>query len=325
MSEPAPAPVAAVRDLVFDYPTARALFGISFTIPRGSITALVGPNGAGKTTLLRCLAALEPPFSGQVLVDGLDTADAPREIHRTIGYLADDFGVYAALSVARCLRHAAAMRGVPADQEVARAHASAERLGIADRWDTPAGSLSRGLRQRLGIAQAILHRPRLLLLDEPASGLDPEARAQLSALFLRLRDDGMTLVVSSHILAELADYSTEMLILDRGHVVEHRSLGAAPGDRAAAHAPRALVLRLADAADGLGERLAAVSGVGGLEVDGATARFLFHGDDADQARLLADLVRDGFAVAEFGHQERNLQNLYLDRLRSVRGDAGPAG
>ena len=195
-----------VRDLVYEYPTARALKGVSFAVAPQTITALVGPNGAGKTTLLRCLAALFMPYSGSVAIDGLDTRAAPREIHTRLGYLPDFYGLYDELSVRRVLTYAALSHGIkPADTAVAVMKA-VERVGLETRLETKAGELSRGLRQRLAIGQTIVHEPRVLLLDEPAAGLDPQARRDLSALLKSLKNAGLTLVVSSHILSELEDY-----------------------------------------------------------------------------------------------------------------------
>jgi len=181
-----------VADLTFDYPTRRALEAVGFEIAAGSVTALVGPNGAGKTTLLRCLAGLDQPMSGRIEVHGVDVLAEPREAHEHMGYLSDFFGLYEELTVRRGLEYMARSRGSSA----AGAPEVAVRLGLGGYLDEPAGQLSRGLRQRLAIAQAIVHRPAVLLLDEPASGLDPEARLRLGELFIELRDAGMTLLVS---------------------------------------------------------------------------------------------------------------------------------
>ncbi|MCK4509545.1 MAG: ABC transporter ATP-binding protein, partial [Desulfuromonadales bacterium] len=210
-----------VNDLVFEYPGTRALDGVSFRIEPGNITALVGPNGAGKTTLLRCMAALEVPLHGEVRIDGENIHEDPRSCHRKLGYLSDFFGLYDELTVRQCLLHAAASRGILAGEQLRVIEQAADRLGISDRLEMRAGALSRGLRQRLAIAQAVVHEPQILMLDEPASGLDPEARHSLAELFLTLRDQGMTLVVSSHILSELDEYSTDMLVLRDGRILSH--------------------------------------------------------------------------------------------------------
>src|SRR4051812_25593475 len=213
-----------IQGVVFDYPGHRALSGINLSIAGGAITALVGPNGAGKTTLLRLMAALETPYDGRVTIDGLDTREAPRAIHERLGYLPDFFGLYDALSVRRCLHYAARAHGIASGQAAAAAQDAAARVGLTDRMEQAAGALSRGLRQRLAIAQAIVHAPKVLLLDEPAAGLDPQARRDLSQLLLSLRDGGMTLVVSSHILAELEDYSDRMVIVDHGRIAGGQSI-----------------------------------------------------------------------------------------------------
>ena len=165
-----------VEGLVFDYPSGRALHGVSFVVRPGAVMALVGPNGAGKSTLMRCIAALETPGAGRISVVGLDTQRDPRGVHAALGYLPDAFGLYDALSVRQCLLYAARSRGVDAADASAATELAASEVGLTERLDQRAGELSRGLRQRLAIAQAVVHRPRVLLLDEPAAGLDPAAR-----------------------------------------------------------------------------------------------------------------------------------------------------
>ncbi len=311
---PAVAAVIDVRDLVFDYATSRALFGVSVTIEPGTITGLVGPNGAGKTTLLRCVAALETPFSGSVTVDGLDTTEHPRDIHRRIGYLQDFFGLYDELSVRQCLRHHAMAHAVPAAEREARIVETAQRLDLGDRLDQDAGKLSRGLRQRLAIAQAIIHRPKVLLLDEPASGLDPEARTGLSELMVALRDEGITIVVSSHILAELEDYSTHMLVLRQGRITRHCPIGEA--DR---QSTERLRIALSAPDDRLAELLAGMPGVGEVEVYPDGARIAFDGDAAMRHDLLRRLLEAGLPVCSFHPEFRSMQDVYMERMAEAEG------
>ena len=296
-----------ISALVFEYPQQRALDGVSLTIAGGAITALVGPNGAGKTTLLRCMAALETPYAGRVTIAGLDTREAPRAIHARLGYLPDFFGLYDALSVRRCLHFAARAHGIGPNEAAGAAEAAAARVGLSDRMDQMAGALSRGLRQRLAIAQAIVHRPAVLLLDEPAAGLDPQARRDLSDLVLALKKDGMTIVVSSHILAELADYSDRMVIVDHGRIAggESISLGGSAGLRIALAVPR----------DGLAEALAR-AGATVVESDDGQAVAMLAGGAEARAALLAALVGEGFAVSDFTEETRNLEEVYFSRVKS---------
>ena len=291
-----------IRELVFEYPGHRALAGVSLTIVKNSITALVGPNGAGKTTLLRCMAALETPYSGSVTINGLDTREAPRAIHAGLGYLPDFFGLYDALSVRRCLHYAARAHGIGASAAAGAAEVAAGRVGLSDRMEQAAGQLSRGLRQRLAIAQTIVHQPKVLLLDEPAAGLDPKARRDLSQLLLSLRDSGMTLVVSSHILAELEDYSDRMVIVDHGRIAGGESIALKTGAR--------LRIVLAAPREDLKDFLSG-QGAQVLEATADQAVVSMAADAGARARLLAALIGAGFAVADFTEDVRALEDVYF--------------
>jgi ABC-2 type transport system ATP-binding protein len=302
-----------VEDLVFDYPGFRALDGVSFSVEPHSITALVGPNGAGKTTLLNCMAGLALPVAGRVLLDDIDVHRVPREAHAHMGYLSDFFGLYGELTVKRCLDYRARAQGIPSERRAASVQLAAERLGLADRLGQRASELSRGLRQRLAIAQAIVHEPAVILLDEPASGLDPEARFGLAAVLRALRDEGMTLIVSSHILAELQDYSTHLLVLEQGRILEHRALaGAADRDGA-----RRFELILAEPRGDLADVLAAAGGRD-VRVEGATAHFVATGGTAAQVDLLRRLIEAGLPVASFAAARSDLQDAYLALLKDSR-------
>jgi ABC-2 type transport system ATP-binding protein len=305
-----------VRDLSYEYPSKRALSGVGLRVPEKTITALVGPNGAGKTTLLRCLAALEAPYSGSVTIDGLDTGQSPREIHNRLGYLPDFFGLYDELTVRRCLSYAARSHGIAAALADAAVEKAAGRVGLLDRLETKAGELSRGLRQRLAIGQAIVHEPRVLLLDEPAAGLDPQARRDLSGLLLALRDSGMTLVVSSHILAELEDYCSEMIIIDNGRVIGGKPIKVRDDER-----PRYLI-ELATARADLKKFLAG-AGIDVIEADDHRALFVFTHNGGARAKLIRDLVNAGFDVASFGLSSKALEETYFAQVQRAAAAATP--
>lgn len=228
-----------------------------------------------------------------------------------MGFLADFYGLYDELTVRQCLDYRAAAQGVGDTERPALVQRAAARMAIADRAGQQAATLSRGLRQRLAIAEAIVHEPAVLLLDEPASGLDPEARAELAQVLRSLAGAGMTILVSSHILAELEDYSTHMLILDRGRVLEHRAIAEAS---TAARALR-IVVTLATADERLRDRLAAQPLVTELLVEGSVARFLFDGDATACSRLLRDLIEAGLPVAAFEIERVSLQDAYIERMR----------
>jgi ABC-2 type transport system ATP-binding protein len=303
-----------VKHLIFEYPTKRALHDVSCVIKTGSITALVGPNGSGKTTLIRCIVGLHGPFSGQVLFDGVDVHEHPRDCHRRMAYLSDFFGVYDQLTVRQCLTYTARAYGVSGDHVRTVVEAAAERLQITDRLREKAGALSRGLRQRLAIAQAIVHEPEFLVLDEPASGLDPEARQSLSMLLIGLRDAGMTLLVSSHILAELEGYCTDMLIMREGRIIDSRRL---MGDLTDA---RRLRIDLAAPSDTLFALLEETPDVAQVSVVDDVATLLFSGDIAAQHGLLRRLVDAGEPVAGLRADRVALQDAYIAQIHEY--DAG---
>ena len=307
------------KDVVFDYPAARALFGVSFTVARGSVLALVGPNGAGKSTLMRCIAALDRPTAGSISVAGMDTRADPRGVHAALGYLPDFFGLYEELSVRRALVYAARSRGVPDGEAAEAAGRAGARVELSDRLDQRAGELSRGLRQRLAIAQTMVHSPAVLLLDEPAAGLDPEARASLSDLIRQLSGEGMTILVSSHILAELEDYCTDMLMIRDGRVAGAGVVSAGTRSQDAAAGVRVRAV-FAEAHDDLAARLAGL----GLAVESAGADqavLVLESPDAE-AGALTKLVGAGLMVRAFTPIRTSLEDAYLQEARrSPAGDA----
>ena len=294
-----------VSNLVYEYPTKRALDGITLSVRPQTITALVGPNGAGKTTLMRCMAALEPPYEGEVRIAGLNTRHHPRAIHAQLGYLPDFFGLYDMLSVHRGLYFAARAHGLDHTAATKSTITAAELVGLSDRLNVIAAELSRGLRQRLAIGQAIVHAPKVLLLDEPASGLDPKARRDLSRLLVTLKKHGMTLVVSSHILSELEDYSDEMIILDDGQVVGGGAMKLRQDERPL------LRVQLASARSDLGGFLAVQTGVELVESDTFFALFRFQGNAQARVRLVRRIVAEGFDVLSIGDAPRQLEETYF--------------
>ena len=310
--------IIEVVDLTFDYPGFRALDHVNVSIAPGTVTALVGPNGAGKTTLLRCIAALNIPQSGTVRVAGLDVYESPREVHRLMGYLSDNFGLYSELTVAQGLDYAARSQGL-ATADVAQAvQDTAQRMGLQDKLGKLASTLSRGQRQRLAIGQAIIHAPRVLLLDEPASGLDPEARSALAQVFKALQAQGMSLLVSSHILAELDEYSTHMLALNNGRVLEHRALNPPASGASDGPIERLLRLEFAEPAQAAAVWLQMQPGVHVKRADDHAIEIGFSGNPAAQAALVSACAAAGYGLTVVAPVTENLQQSYLRSLQAER-------
>ena len=233
---------------------------------------------------------------------------APREIHTKLGYLPDFYGLYDDLSVRRCLTYAARSHGITPQAAPGAVENAAQRVGLSDRLEKRASELSRGLRQRLAIAQAIVHSPKVLLLDEPAAGLDPQARKELSTLLLSLKGEGMTIVVSSHILAELEDYCSEMIILDHGKVAGGKPIKVREDAR-----PRYLVELATPRAD-LAEFLKGNGGLDVIEANDTLALIAFTHNLGARAKLVRDLVGAGFEVARFGESNRALEDAYFAQV-----------
>jgi len=304
-----------VRDLSYEYPTARALDHVSFTVGEGAIAALVGPNGAGKTTLLRNIAALERPYAGTAIVDGVDVREHPREVHKKLGFLQDFFGLYDDLTVTQCLTYAAMANGLRGRKVHDAVEKTLDRIDLREHRNKLSKQLSRGMRQRLAIGQAIAHEPKVLLLDEPASGLDPDARRDLSAMLRELQGQGITLIVSSHILAELEDYSTEMIIMDGGKVKSQRSVEEGAG-------ATVYTIELATPNAGLADWLGAREGLTVHQADDARAMVSLEGDASARSQLLKDLLGAGFEVAGISETKRSLADAYFEEVSIERSEKG---
>jgi len=286
---PAPAADLAVevRDLHKRYGKFVALDGMDLTIPNGSIFGLIGPNGAGKTTTFAILASLLKPTSGSVAVLGLDPARHAREVRKVMGYMPDGLGVYSDLDVDEYLRFFAASYRVPKASWDDLLEGLLELVGLRAKREARVDSLSRGMKQRLSLARALLHDPTLLILDEPASGLDPRARAELRTLLLQLATMGKTIVISSHILSELEDVCTDIAIMQAGKVLTSGPASEISGRLAGGRRLRARF------ADGSSE-----------EHDVA--------DEAEQAALLRSLATDDQRVlVEFVRLGGGLEELFL--------------
>ncbi|HKA48867.1 MAG TPA: ABC transporter ATP-binding protein [Candidatus Dormibacteraeota bacterium] len=196
-----------------------ALQAVNFAIPPGEIFGFIGPNGAGKTTTIRILATLALPDAGTATIGGIPVAQDPHAVRELIGYMPDFFGVYDRLTSMEYLEFYAACHGVPRRRRRAVAHELLELVDLTDRADDQVDTLSRGMKQRLCLGRALVHDPQVLLLDEPASGLDPRARIEMRELIRELRRMGKTILVSSHILPELEELCTWVGFIDAGRMV----------------------------------------------------------------------------------------------------------
>src|SRR5215470_4777915 len=208
--------VIELSDLRKEYDDLVAVEDLNLTIPPGEIFGLIGPNGAGKTTTIRMACGLLTPTMGKAVVDGVDVSREPERAQQSIGYLSDFFAVYEDLKVWEYLDYFAHAYKVKESRIPARITEGIAQVSLEVKRDAMIRGLSRGMKQRLGIARAIIHQPKVMLLDEPASGLDPKARLELRNLLRSLRDQGTTILISSHILTELEGFCTSIGIMEKG-------------------------------------------------------------------------------------------------------------
>ncbi len=255
-------PLVQIADLTIRYGKTEAVRGISFDIPRGAIFGFIGPNGAGKTSTIKVLATLLRPHAGMVRVCGCDVAVRANEVRRKIGYMPDFFGVYDDLTAEEYLHFFAAAYHIPS---MKRRGLISDVLALTDltaKARAPVDGLSRGMKQRLGIARLLLHDPELLLLDEPANGLDPRARIEMRELLKELQSLGKTILISSHILHELAQFCSHIGILEQGSIVASGPLAEIYRTLAL---DRAIHVGIADPSAPWLEKIRAIPGVAGVE------------------------------------------------------------
>jgi ABC-2 type transport system ATP-binding protein len=294
---------------------ALALDNLNLRVPRGALFGFVGPNGAGKTTTLRMLAGLLEPSSGEIWIAGRSVRRDPRAIHNHVGYMPDFFGLYHEMTAWEYLDFFARCHNLPAGRRKIVADELLELVGLSQKRDEDVGHLSRGMQQRLCLARTLVHDPQVLLLDEPASGLDPRARVEMRELLRELSAMGKTIILSSHILSELAEVCSEVGIIERGALV-----ASGPLSQLQKHAQAGHVLRIRAVSDvqRATELLAGFPGVtnvaqvnGGHDPAEAWFEAYLSGDVRAASDLLAYLVQNGVAVAEYRQVGNELEELFL--------------
>lgn len=289
-----------------------ALRDATLDVPPGRVTGLIGPNGSGKTTLLLVLASLLAPDAGTVRIGGHDPAVDPRGVRRAMGWMPDSLGSWPTLTVRRTLREVGALYGMPREAADARAVELLREVGLEPLADQPTRVLSRGQKQKLSMARALMHQPSVLLLDEPASGLDPAARVELRHTVRRLADQGAAVLISSHVLAELDEMVDDAVFLEAGVTASSERIERA---RAAARPWR---VRSLDPGNLVGALVALGVPAESVGIDRNGVIVPISGDAAASA-LLQQLVQAAVPVLEFSPATGDLEQTYLD-LNRAGGD-----
>lgn len=297
-----------VNNLVKKYGKFKAVDGLSLEIEEGHIYGFVGPNGAGKTTTMKVIAGLMKPTSGRVSVNGVDISRDPRGVKKKIGYMPDFFGVYDDLKVNEYMDFYASVYGI---DRIDRTKISDQLLKLVDlshKKDSYVDSLSRGMKQRLCLARSLIHNPELLILDEPASGLDPRARIEMKEILKELRGMGKTILISSHILPELAEVCTSIGIIEHGKMVVSGTV-----DEIMHRVSHKRTIRI----KALGDQEPAVKylqeqpSIGGITAGNDFIEASFDGSGNMLADILKGMVIAGVPVISFGEVEGSLESIFM--------------
>lgn len=306
-----------IQHLVKRYGTFCAVDDLSMHINRGEIFGFVGHNGAGKTTTMRITAGLLDPTSGSVTIDGLDAFMERNAVKRKIGYMPDFFGVYDNLKAIEYMEFYASMYGIVGRQARDISLSLMELVNLSDKTESYVDSLSRGMKQRLCLARSLVHDPELLLLDEPASGLDPRARFEMKEILKNLGSMGKTIIISSHILPELADMCDTIGIMKKGKLLMHGTVEEI--QMSAMHA-RPLHIRILENDESVGRILREDPMSRHVSVREDEVVCDYAGDDADAARLLRRLVENGIMVESFYREKGNLESIFLELTSDNGGE-----
>ncbi|RYD30225.1 MAG: ABC transporter ATP-binding protein [Verrucomicrobiaceae bacterium] len=308
-------PAIQINELRVDYGGFVAVDDVSLSVPPGEIFGLVGPNGAGKTSTFRVLATLMEPTYGEVKLAGIDIFEQPENARRVIGYMPDLAPVPSDLKVWEFLDLFAESHGLGTGPErMARIGECLTQVSLLEKSGVFCKTLSRGQTQRLVLAKTLLHRPRVLILDEPASGMDPLSRRQLRLALRNLAADGATIIVSSHILSELAEMCTSLCVMNRGKLLASGTVDEVR--KALGRAERTLTLgvleRVNEAAAMLGRR----DHVTGISLAGERLVFQFAGSHREQAQLVTALIQEGFLIHTLEEQKSTFEEILVEVAES---------
>jgi ABC-2 type transport system ATP-binding protein len=300
--------VVNARHLRKEFGAVVAVDDVSLSVGKGEVLGLIGPNGAGKTTLLKMLSGLTRKTSGHLEILGHPLNTAAPETRRHIGYLPDFFNLYSDLTLAECLCFFASAYGVKAAAITPRIEETLTQIDLIGKKDELVRDLSRGMMQRLGLGAALIHRPELFLLDEPASGLDPRARSSLWRLVRTLAAEGRSLVISSHILSDISALSTHIAIIDHGRL---RLCGAVQEILHRVAGGRRLSIEVVDAVEKALPIIESTASVENARINDNTITFNTNMTANDVATLNARLVQQGIKVCQLREEKDDLEHLFM--------------
>lgn len=305
--------MVVVDELCKNYGKFHALDGLSFQIQEGELFGFVGPNGAGKTTTMKILAGLLRANSGTVLINGVDVLRQPKSLKGMVGYIPDYFGVYDNLSAIEYMEFFASIYGLKGRNARKTCLEKMDMVHLTDKENVNVDVLSRGQKQRLCLARCLLFRPKLLLLDEPASGMDPRGRKEMCNVLRELSEDGTTMLISSHLLSDLSEICTSIGVMEDGKLVTSGSV-----DEVMAQFNRAnpIVMDVVDGHDVLIPYLKENEAIETISTNGSKVYVGFQGNKKEEAQLLRSILAKGVLVSNFGRAENDLESLYMQITES---------
>jgi ABC-2 type transport system ATP-binding protein len=299
----------AARRLFRYFPGTKAVDDVSFEVRAGEVFGFIGPNGAGKTTTIRILATLEVPTYGDAFVDGLSVVNDPDLVRRRLGYMPDGFGTYSSMNCVEYLDFFARANGIVGKDRSAALRRTLSFTGLEKIASKSIRGLSKGMRQRLSLGRAMIHDPAVLILDEPANGLDPRARIELRKMIGELSSNGKALLISSHILTELAEMCDQVGIIERGQLL---AVGSVADIQRASQANARVTMEVVERIDEIARWLATHPGVTLVDATRQRVSFSFEGDLQRQSELLAATIAAGFPVCHFATEKQSLEDVFMD-------------
>lgn len=302
-----------VENLCKNYGKFVAVDNLSFQVNEGSIFGFVGPNGAGKTTTMKILATLLRPSSGRAWIAGEEVTARPKKIRQLVGYMPDFFGVYDDLKVSEYLDFYSASYGIPMQQRKKIIDELLELMDLSHKREFYVDSLSRGMKQRLCLARCLVHDPALLILDEPASGLDPRARVEVREILKELKSMGKTIIISSHILPELTEMCSHLGIIEAGKMV---ACGTVEQIVNHSQSMQILEIRVLDQVEQTIALLADMGYTAAISGDN-TLEMPFNGDELAMHQILKTLVAADIPLVSFAESSSNLENIFMELTKGV--------
>lgn len=297
-----------IKNLCKNYGKFTAVDKLNLHIPKGEIFGFVGPNGAGKTTTMRIVSGLLDASSGEVYVNGIDALKSSGKIKSNIGYMPDFFGVYDDLKVTEYLEFYASIYGIRGKECEKISNDLLDLVDLADKKEAYVDSLSRGMKQRLCLARSLVHNPDLLILDEPASGMDPRARLEMKDILRTLREMGKTILVSSHILPELAELCTSIGIIERGKMVIS---GKVEDIMLKVYKNKTLRIKVNNKLEDAVILLKEYPNIDRIVADNNVIEAAFDGGDEEMSMLLGKLVTHNIPVVSFAQLDGNLEDVFM--------------